>query len=113
MDQRIEAGGALALIREAGHQQDRDLRMVARCRQRQRDAVHDRHADVGQQQFEAAALARQHIERLGAVVRGHHRVAVLCERARDQAAHAFLVLGDQNARHGLTSCMSGDAGRGG
>jgi hypothetical protein len=39
--------------------------VIARRCQRQRDAVHDRHADVGEQQLEGAALARQQIERLG------------------------------------------------
>ena len=44
--------------------------MVARGRERERDAVHDRHADVGQQQFERAVLAGEQVERLGAVVGG-------------------------------------------
>jgi hypothetical protein len=74
--------------------------MLARGRVRQRDAVHDRHADIGQQQLEGAFLPEEHVERLRAVARGRHLVAVLLERARDQATDRFLVLGDQNAGHG-------------
>ena len=73
--------------------------MVARGGERQRNAVHHRHADVGEQQLERAALAREHVERLGAVVRGHDLVAVLHQRARHQLADRLFVLGDQNAGH--------------
>ena len=41
--------------------------MVARRSQRQRDAVHDRHADVGEQQIEFSFLAADDVERLAAV----------------------------------------------
>ncbi len=40
----------------------------------------------------------KHIQRLGAVGGWHDVVAVLGERARDQRAQRFLVLGDQDAR---------------
>ena len=73
--------------------------MVARGRERERDAVHDRHADVGEQELERAFFAHEHIECLGAVVCRHDLVPVLSQRPRDQAADRFLVLGDQNACH--------------
>ena len=48
-------------------------------------------------------LARQHVERLGAVDRGHDLVACIGERARGQRAQRFFVFGDQNARHARTT----------
>ena len=112
MDQRVEAVCALALVGKARHQQDRELRMIARGRQRERNAVHDRHADIGEQELECAPLARQQIERLGAVVRGRHAVTVHDERTRDEAAQRLFVLGDQNPCHGtLTRCRSLNPGQ--
>ena len=43
--------------------------VTAACgRVRQRDAIHDRHADIGEQQFEGAFFAREHVKRLRAVM---------------------------------------------
>src|SRR5215831_8686137 len=74
--------------------------MVACRRVRKRDAIHDRHADIGDQQLEGAFFARERVKRLRAVGCGDDVVAVLPERARNQAADRVLVLCDQNARHG-------------
>ena len=46
---------------------DLRLRIVAPDGERERDAVHDRHVDVGQQQVEFALL--QPVERVGPVLR--------------------------------------------
>ena len=75
------------------------VRIVARGGERQRDAVHQRHLDVGQQQIEAAVLAREDVERVRAVDGGHHLMAEIGQRARGQRAQRLLVFGDQNARH--------------
>ena len=90
---------AAQLVGKAGHQQDLQVRKIARRRQRQRDAVHDRHLDVGQQQVERAALAGQDVERFGAVLGGDGFVAVHGDGARHQRAHRILVVGDQYPRH--------------
>jgi len=50
--QCVEAVGALALVGVAGHQQDGQVGMIARGRER--NAVHDRHADVAEQQVDAS-----------------------------------------------------------
>ena len=102
-DQRFESGHPLALVGVTGHQQDRQIGKVARDRERQRDAIHHRHLDVGQQQVEVALLAHEHVEGFGAVGGRHHGVTFLGERALDQHAQRFLVLGDQDACHGRLS----------
>src|SRR5207245_3133417 len=66
---------------------------------RERNAVHDRHLDVGEQEIERAGFADQNLERLRAVLRGYGGVAVHLQRAGNQAAHRLLVVGDQDARH--------------
>jgi len=101
MDDGVKIGRAFPLLGKAGHQQDRHLRKVARGRQRQRNPVHDRHLDVGEQEIEAAFLANQNLQCFGAVLRGDRLMPVQRDRARDQLAHGILVVGDQNARHGL------------
>src|SRR5690349_11706617 len=98
-----QVGGALALVGEAGHQQDADVWKIARRRQRQRNAVHDRHLDVGQQQVEFAALAAEDLQRLGAVLRGDGLVAVHGDGARHQRAHGIFVVGNQDSRHRVSS----------
>ncbi len=65
----VEAGGAFALVGKAGHQQDRQIGKIAGRRQRQRDPVHHRHLDIGEQQIECALFAGQDLQRLGAVLR--------------------------------------------
>src|SRR5215471_3193677 len=99
MGDRAEVRGALALVGEPGHQQDADPWKVARRRQRQRDAIHDRHLDVGQEQVEFASLAIEDLQRLGAVLRGDGLVAVHGDRARHQRAHGIFIVGDQDSRH--------------
>ena len=99
MDDGVEAVGALALIGIARHQQNGQIGKVARRGKRQRDAVHDRHADVGEQKIETAVFALEQIERVAAVACGLHLVAGARERARAHGAQGFLVFGDQDASH--------------
>jgi hypothetical protein len=73
--------------------------VVARHRERERDAVHHRHANVGQQKVEPAAVADHQIERLGAVGRHEHLMAVLGERPGNEAAQRLFVFGNEDARH--------------
>src|SRR5438094_341788 len=81
--------------------------MVARRRECERNAVHDRHADVGEQKLEGAVLAGQEVERLRPVPRGGDLVAVLRQCARDQAADRVLIVGNEDACHAmLTGCRS-------
>ena len=75
--------------------------MSARGGVRERDAIHHRHADVAEQQLERAPFAPEHVQRMRAIGCRHDLVAVLSQRARDQAADRFLIVGDQNACHGL------------
>ena len=102
MDDGVEAVGALALVCIAGHQQDRQIRKVARRGERERNAVHERHADVGEQEVEATLLARQQIERLAAVASGFDLAAFARESARTKRAQGVFVFGYENARHGRT-----------
>ena len=106
VDQRLEPVGALALVGIAGHQQDGHGGVIARRRERKRNAVHHRHADVGEQQVEATFLAHQRVERLGAVICGHDVMTVLLERATDQVADRLFVVCDQNACHLLFALRS-------
>jgi hypothetical protein len=85
-DDRLQALGPLALLGIAGHQHDREIGKFLLRRERQRDPVHQRHADIGQQQVEAAVLGDQDVERLGAVRRHQAGVPVHGEPARDQRA---------------------------
>ena len=75
------------------------VREIAGGGERQRDAVHDRHLDVGEQQVESAILAGQDLQRLGAVLGSDGLVAVHGDGARHQLAHRILVVGDQDFRH--------------
>src|SRR5262249_49154050 len=75
------------------------LRMIAGGGERERNAVHHRHANVSQQQVEGALGAHDQLERLGTVIGGDHVMAVERQRARDQRAQPGLVLGNHNARH--------------
>ena len=100
VDHGIEAVRALALIGVARHQQNRQIGKVARGGKRQRDAVHDRHADVGEQEIEMSVLALEQIERIAAVACGLDLVAGTRQRARTHGAQGLLVFGDQDASHG-------------
>ena len=102
MDDGVEARGAFALIGKAGHQQDRQIGKIARRRQRQRDPVHHRHLDIGEQQIEGAVFADQDFQRFGAVFGGDDVVAVHGDGARHQRAHGVFIVGDQYARHRRT-----------
>ena len=73
---------------------------VARRGERQRDAVHHRHLDVGEQQVEAPLSRDEDFERLGAVLRGRGLMTVHGDRPRHQLAHRLLVVGDQDTGHG-------------
>ncbi len=86
MNDGIEAVGAFALIGIAGHQQDGQHRIVARGAERQRNAVHDRHADVGEQKVETPLLAHDQIKRIAAIACGLDLVPVDCQRPRAQRA---------------------------
>ena len=67
MNDGVETMRTFPLIGVAGHQQDGQRGMVAGSSQRQRNAVHNRHADVGQQQIEPSLLSLDDIERFAAV----------------------------------------------
>jgi len=60
--------------------------MVARGCERERNAVHQRHLDVGQQQVEAAAFAHDDVERVGTVHCGDDLMAGIDEGTRRQGA---------------------------
>ena len=66
-------------------------------RQRQRDAVHDRHVDVGQEQIELALL--QVLKRLRAVVGHRDFVAALLQPPGDEFPERQLILRDQDFGH--------------
>jgi len=97
--QRVQPVRAFALIRVAGHQYDRDIRMMPSSGKRQGNAVHQRHLDVGQQQIEFAVLPVQCRECRRAIRCLDQFVAVVGERARDQAANVVVIFGNQNFRH--------------
>jgi len=63
----VEPMRAFALIGISGHQHDRDVRMPASGRHRERDAVHHRHFYIGQQQVEIAIVPIECIERCDAI----------------------------------------------
>jgi len=91
--------GALALIGIAGHQENNELGIVARCRKRERDAIHDRHADVGEEKIEASALTLQHVERFATVTGSLDVVTNHGQPARAHRAQCLFVFGDQNFGH--------------
>jgi len=83
-------------MREAGDQQDGDLRISLRHPFRQRDAIHRaRHADIRQHQVETAA-ALQNIHRLAGVRCGDDRATHGFERPGDHAAQPDVVLDQQH-----------------
>ena len=90
VDDGVEAVGAFALIGVAGHQQDGQVGIIARRGERQRDAVHDRHADVGEQKIEAPLFAPEHVERIAAVAGGLDLVTV-GRQARARTARITLL----------------------
>jgi len=61
-------------------------RVVARGGERKCEAVQQGHADIGEQEIEAAPLATEQIERFRAIGRIHHLVPGLGERAHHQAS---------------------------
>ena len=61
---------AFALVGIAGHQQDGYGRIVPRHAQRERDPVHDRHANVSQQKVELPSIACDDIQRIAAIALG-------------------------------------------
>ena len=81
--------------------------MIARGRERQRNAVHDRHADVRQQEIEASIGARDDVERLSSVRCGPDLMTVHCQRPRAKRAQCLLVLGYENTCHRI-SAVCGD-----
>ena len=99
VDDRLKTMGAFALIGVPGHQQNRDLRKVARHCERKRDAVHDRHADVGQQEVETTLLAGHHVQRLAPITCCLDLVSVGLEASRTQSTQGFFVFGYQVPCH--------------
>ena len=77
-------------------------RPVARRLVRERDAVHDRHFDVGDEKVEAAVVLRQPIERLDAVAGRLDLVPVELERAAHESPDRIVVFRQQNT-HALVS----------
>src|SRR3712207_7463800 len=63
-DGGVEAFGALALVGEAGHEDDREVWELTLGGERQRDPVHHRHADVGEEEIEGALLLDRKSTRL-------------------------------------------------
>ena len=61
----------------------------------ERDAVHVLHAEVCEDEVEAAAP--DHLERLAPVRRGLHVVALLLEDGGGRQAHVLLVVHDEDA----------------
>jgi len=102
MGDGVETRGALALVGKTGHQYNRHIGKVAGGGKRQRDAVHDRHLNIGEQQIEGAVFSGQDLQRLGAVLGGNGVVAVHGNGARHQHAHGFFIVGDKHARHEAT-----------
>ncbi len=102
MHQRLQTVGALALVRIAGHQQDHKIGELRRGGEGERDAVHQRHADIGQQQVVGAPVALEHLQGLGAVARLGHSMAVDLESPAHEGADRLVVLGDENPRHRLS-----------
>ena len=78
MDERFEIVGALALMGEAGHQQDAHLGMVFAGLERERDAVQARHDDVGEKELEALLGERR--ERGRAICHRPHVMTAVAER---------------------------------
>jgi len=109
MDDGVEAGGAFALGGKAGHQENRQIGKIARRRQRQRDAVHHRHLDVGEQQIEGAFVAVEDFQRFGAIFSGDGVMAIHRDGARHQRPHRVFIVGNQYARHSSTVIGERDA----
>ena len=89
--------GAFDLMFVARHDDDLHLRVVAAGGQRQRDAVHDRHVDVGEEQVELALLQMR--QRVGAVLAHRDFVAALLQPPGDEFPERQLVLRDKDFRH--------------
>jgi hypothetical protein len=66
-----------------------------------RDAIHQRHPDVSEQQIETALLAREYLQRVGPIDRGDYLMPGIRERASGEHAQRLLVLGEQDAGHQL------------
>ena len=119
-DLTATADGAAALAALVRHNGDFDLLLtdvkmptmdgialaLAAGRERQRDAVHDRHLHVGQQQIEFADFAVKRIERRRAVGGFDQLVTILIERTHDEVADGGVVLGDQDSSHYFAPAMA-------
>jgi hypothetical protein len=86
MNDGVEAVGAFALIGVSSHQQDGQRRIITRGGERQRNAVHDRHANIGEQEIETPLLAHHEIERIAAVTGRFDLVTVGRKRPRTKGA---------------------------
>src|SRR5712691_5480248 len=95
-DERVEAERPLALVGITRHQHDLEIAVVAHGGERERDPVHYRHLDVGDEQIEMAADGNL-FERRRAVRRGGDFVTVLGERAREQFSNGRFVFRDHDA----------------
>lgn len=98
-DDGIEPPRALALIGEAGHQQDGQVGEIALGRQGQRDAVHERHADIGEHQIEAAVGLVEAIEPVTAIAGRDDRMAVDLQPPLEEAPDGLFVIHQEDARH--------------
>ena len=103
---RAEPGCALALGSVAGHQQDRQIREIARGGQSQRNSIHHRHLDVGKQQVERALFTVQDFECLRAILRNDGVMTVHSDGAGHQRTHGFFVIGYQHPRQDIQSSDS-------
>ena len=99
MNEWIDIVGALSLVGVAGHQQNSEFGTLARRGQRKRNAIHHRHADVGEQKIEAAVLGNEKVERRLTVASGLDVVSCCSERPRAKRAKCFLIFGYENTRH--------------
>ena len=108
VDDGVEAVGALALIGIAGHQQNGEIGKIARRGERQRDAVHDRHADVGEQKIETSASRASTSSASLPSQAVFDLVAVGRERARTQCAHSASSSSAMRMRAMGASAIPGD-----
>ena len=79
----------------AGHEKNLEIGPALARLADHRRAVHPRHHDVADQEVDRLAAAND-FQRVFAVVRANHRIAVASQRAFGHAAHHWLVLDQEN-----------------
>ena len=85
--------------REAGDEHDAKLGEELGCAPRKLDAVELWHHDIGEE--EVIIVAPDEIERRLAVPYRLDGITRARERPREEAAHVIVVLGEEDAGHGL------------